>query len=151
MLAVAMYTYFSNCPNFSLKHWLVMLVNQSKFGKCEQKENTGDNLRRKLWTAACQHFTHFYYFKGLIFHLCVGFNIWLFFFSFFFYMGKDHSLPFMSIQITLFYFIFCCTEIWVGRSESSAIDLELFEQGDSWPQSPSNSHTFTTHLTTFAA
>lgn len=56
-----------------------------------------------------------------------------------FYMGEDHSLPFMSLQIIImlfthhfgavsFIFFFFAVQSRVGRSElSSAIDLELFE------------------------
>lgn len=59
--------------------------------------------------------------------------------SLIFYMGEDHSLPFMSLQIIMLFthdfgavsfifFFFFAVQSRVGRSElSSAIDLELFE------------------------
>lgn len=118
----------------------VMLANQSKFRNLDRKR------KRETISERCEQ-EHvnvslmFYFERASSFRrpseascLCCRVSTSC---SFIFYMGEDHSLPFF-VSIRMFYrafyaslfFSLCCTESRVGRSElSSAIDLELFEQG----------------------
>lgn len=120
-----------------------MLANQSKFRNLDRRQKQETTSER--YEQEHVNVSHMFYFvrassfrRPLVTSClyCRGFNI----LQVFFYMGEDHSLPFcvytdvllciLRVTLEQFFFFLCCTESRVGRSKlSSAIDLELFEQG----------------------
>lgn len=85
----------------------VMLVNQSKLGNCGQKAKAGDDLGKIFESEQVNVSLAFYFLRASSFRQPMvrrAFALVSTSVSFIFYMGEDHSLPFVSIK--MFYHAF---------------------------------------------